>query len=147
MSVFISDIDTAKQVVATEMTSNFYKYNTALYKIFIHELLAQFAVWFKCWFKWIRLLLVAYENLKTKEKSSWVIPKVVAVANITEAFHYKVEVTPLQTGFSSTVQTGFHKAGRNKSRSLTRVVERRASTVQYLGTETNGLQRQTWIET
>ena len=84
MSVFISDIDKAKLnvwAVATEMTSNFYKCNTALYKIFIHGLLAQFAVSFKCWFKWIRLLVVAYESLKTKEKSSWVIPKVVAVAN------------------------------------------------------------------
>ena len=52
MSVFISDIDKAKLN------------NIALYKIFIHGLLAQFAVSFKCWFKLIRLLVVAYESLK-----------------------------------------------------------------------------------
>ena len=33
----------------------------------------------KCWFIRRRLRVVAYESLKTKEKSSWVIPKVVAV--------------------------------------------------------------------
>ena len=40
----------------------------------------------------------AYQSLKTKPKSSWVIPKVVAVTY--ESFHYKVSVT---------FQTGFHK--------------------------------------
>ena len=49
MSVFISDVDTAKIYV-------------------------QFFYWYeKDW-------VVAYESLKTKEKSSWVIPKMVAVA-------------------------------------------------------------------
>ena len=56
MSVFKSDIDKAKLN------------NTALYKIFIHGLLAQFAVSFKCWFKLVRLLVVAYESLK-KDKT------------------------------------------------------------------------------
>ena len=69
MSVFISDIDKAKLN------------NAALYKIFIHGLLGQFAVSFKCWFQLIRLLVVAYESLKTIEKSSSVIPKVAVVAN------------------------------------------------------------------
>ena len=39
MSVFISEL----------YNLNFYKYNTALYKIFINEPLVQFAVSFKCW--------------------------------------------------------------------------------------------------
>jgi len=38
----------AGQVVATEMTLNFYRYNTAPYKIFINESLGQCAVSFKC---------------------------------------------------------------------------------------------------
>ena len=40
MSVFMSDIDMAKfyvQLVAREMTLNFYKYNTEMCKIFITE--------------------------------------------------------------------------------------------------------------
>ena len=40
--------------------------------------------------------------------------------SLTTSFHYKVQVT---------VQTGFHKGGRNWSLSLTRVVAWRASTV------------------
>ena len=40
--------------------------------------LAHCAVSLKCWF--IRLRVFAYESLKIKKKSSWVIPKVVAVA-------------------------------------------------------------------
>ena len=47
MSVFISDIDMAKfyvQLVAREMSLNFYKYNTELCKTFINEPLAQCAV-------------------------------------------------------------------------------------------------------
>ena len=61
MNVFIADIDTAK-----------------LYVRYIFRPLAQCATLLKCWF--IRLRVVAYESLKIKEKSSWVIPKVVAVA-------------------------------------------------------------------
>ena len=37
---------------------------------------------FKCWFIWERLSgcwVVVYKSLKTKEKSSWVIPKVVVI--------------------------------------------------------------------
>ena len=47
-------------------------------QIFINEPTAQRAVSF--WFLWLRLWVVTYESLKTKEKASWVIPKVVAVA-------------------------------------------------------------------
>ena len=49
-------------------------------KIFINEPLVQCVVLLKCRFIWIRLWLVTYESLKTKEKSSWVISKVLAVA-------------------------------------------------------------------
>ena len=53
--------------------------------------------------------MVSYERLKTKEKSGWVIPKVVAVAYgavtyYSFSFIKQVEVT---------VQTGFHIGGRN----------------------------------
>ena len=54
---------------------------------------------------------IAYESLKTKEKSSVIIPKVVSVAygdgrlrgrSLTRAFDYKVEVT-VQTRFQKEV--------------------------------------------
>ena len=73
MSVFISDIDTAKIYVQFFLDQS----NS---KIFINESLAQCAVSFKCWFVWIRFWVVAYESIKTKEKSGWVILKVVQVA-------------------------------------------------------------------
>ena len=59
-----------------EMTLNFFKYlyNTALCKIFVNESLTQCAVSSKCWFVCVRLWMVAYKSLKTKEKASWVIP-------------------------------------------------------------------------
>ena len=59
-----------------EMTLNFFKYlyNTALCKIFISESLAQCAVSSKCWFVCVRLWMVAYKSLETKEKSCWVVP-------------------------------------------------------------------------
>ena len=63
-----------------KMTLNFYKYNSALYKILINKQLAQCAVALKCWFIWIRLWVGTHKSLKTKEKSSWVIPKAIAVA-------------------------------------------------------------------
>ena len=44
----------------------------------------------------------AYQSLKTKAKSSSVIPKVVAVTY--ESFHYKVSVT-VQTGFTKVILT------------------------------------------
>ena len=66
--------------------------------------------------------MVAYESLKTKEKSSWVIPKVVGVAygsgRLRELFIKEFEC-----------QTGSYKGGRNWSWSLTRVVASRESTV------------------
>ena len=67
--------------------------------------------------------MVAYKSLTTKEKSSWVISKVVAVTfgsikPLMKAFHYKV-----------TVQMGFHKGGHNKSLLLTRLVAKTALTV------------------
>ena len=85
MSVFISEL----------YNLNFYKYNTALslYKIFINEPLLRFAVSFKCWSVWTRLWAVAYESVKTKEKSGWVISKVIMVAHRSgrlRAFKYKV---------------------------------------------------------
>ena len=83
MSVFISEL----------YNLNFYKYSTALYKIFINEPLVQFAVSFKCWSVWIRLWAVAYEGVKTKEKSGWVISKVIMVDHRSgrlRAFKYKV---------------------------------------------------------
>ena len=58
-------------MVAMEITLNFYKYNTALYKILINKPLAQCAVSLIYMNQdWV----VAYESLKTKEKSGWVIP-------------------------------------------------------------------------
>ena len=55
-----------------------------------------------------KTVVVAYESLKTNEKSSWVIPKSgcdrLQKRSLTKAFHYKVSVTG---------QTGFHKGGRN----------------------------------
>ena len=53
--------------------------------------------------------MVAYERLKTKEKSSWVIPKGgrgrLRSGHLLQLFIYlQVEVT---------VQTGFHIGGRN----------------------------------
>ena len=68
--------------------------------------------------------MIVYESLETKETPSWVIPKVVAVAywscRLRGLFITKLKVT---------VQTGFHKGGRNESLSLTRVIAKRASTV------------------
>jgi len=58
-------------MVAMEITLNFYKYNTGLYKILINKPLAQCAVSLIYMNQdWV----VAYESLKTKEKSGWVIP-------------------------------------------------------------------------
>ena len=57
------------------------------------------------WKRFIRLWVVAYESLTTKEKSSWVIP--IVSRSLTRAFHYKAWVT---------VQTRFHKGGRNYKR-------------------------------
>ena len=76
--LYISDIDTAK------LNVQFFRP------------LAQCAVLFKCWFIWIRPWVVAFESLKTLERSSWEILKVVAVA-------YE----------SSSLQTGFHIGVRN----------------------------------
>ena len=73
MSVLISDIETAKLYVQFLDQNNL--------KIFINEPLAQRAVSWKCRFIRIRLWVVAYESLKTKEKSSWLIPKVLAVVH------------------------------------------------------------------
>ena len=70
MRVLISDIETAKLYVQFLDQNNL--------KIFINEPLAQCAVSWKCRFIWIRLWVVAYESLKTKEKSSWFISKVLA---------------------------------------------------------------------
>ena len=78
MSVFISDIDTPKLDVQ------------------FFRPLVRCAVSLKCWFIPITPWVVAYESLKTKERSSWVILKVVAVA-------YE----------SCSLQMGFHKGGRN----------------------------------
>ena len=57
MSVFISDIDTVK-----------------LYVQFFRPL-PQCPVSLKCWLIWMRLWVVAYESLTTKERFIWVIPK------------------------------------------------------------------------
>ena len=61
--------------------------------------------------------MVAYKSLKTKEKSSWVIPKVVAVAyesgRLQEFFITKFK-TPFQWGFAKVVVT---RAGRLQERS------------------------------
>ena len=73
--------------------------------------------------------MVAYESLKAMKMSSWVIPAKSGRGRLwerslyTRSFHYKVQVT---------VQTGFHKGGRNYTWSLTRVVARRALTVSCL---------------
>ena len=69
--------------------------------------------------------MVAYESLKTKEKSSWVI-QTSRSGRLRELFiiiNYKVLVT---------VQTGFPKGGGIYSWSLTRVVARRGSTESHL---------------
>ena len=63
-------------VVGKEISLSCYRSSTVLHTIFINEPLGQCALLFKCWCIWIRLWAVAYESLKTKEKSSWVIPKV-----------------------------------------------------------------------
>ena len=78
--------------------------------------LAHCAVSLKCWF--IRLRVFAYESLKIKKKSSWVIPKVVAVA------YERFSLLSLNQRSNS-----FHKGGRNLSWSLTRVIVRRTLTV------------------
>ena len=87
---------------------NFDKYNAAPYKIFIYEPLAQCAVSLRFDLN-ERLWVVAYESLKTKEKSSLVIPKLATVVYgsgrlLVRAFRYKVYAT---------VQAGFHKGGLN----------------------------------
>ena len=68
--------------------------------------------------------MVTYESFKTKEKSSWINPKVITVTYsgscLQEQFHYKVQVK---------VQTGFQESGHNYSWLLTRVVAWRSSTV------------------
>ena len=46
--------------------------------------------------------MVAYYSLKTKEKSSWVIPKVVAVAYKTEVFITKCN-SQFKQGFTKVV--------------------------------------------
>ena len=85
------------------------KYNTALYKVFINEPSAQFAVSLKCWFIRRRLWVVAYESLETKEKSRWVTPKVVAVsARLRELFITKFK-SQFKLGFTNVVVT---RAGR-----------------------------------
>ena len=61
----------------------------------------------KCWFSWMRLWVVAYESSKTK--SSWVIPKVVAVAD--ESFSLQ--------SLNRHSSTGLHRGGHNQSWSLT----------------------------
>ena len=95
MSVFIFDGDTDKLCV------QFFRPNHP--KIFINEPLAQCAVSFKCWFIWIRLWVEAYESLATKEKSSWVIPKVIAVAY--ESFSLKKFKSQFKRGFTKVVVT------------------------------------------
>ena len=64
-----------------------------------------------CW-------MVTYESLKTEEKSSLVILKVVAVAY--ESFSWQS---------LSQSSNGISQGGRNQGWSLTRVVTRRASTI------------------
>ena len=55
--------------------------HTALYNIFSKEPLVQCAFsLIKFWLIWLRPWEVAYESLKTKEKSILVIPELVAVA-------------------------------------------------------------------
>ena len=54
---------------------------TALYKIFINETLMQCANHSSVYIDINKTLICGLWELKTKEKSSWVIPKVVAVAN------------------------------------------------------------------
>ena len=49
--------------------------------------------------------MVAYDSLKTKEKSSWVIPKVVAVAYESEVFIAKCKSQSVQRGFTKVVVT------------------------------------------
>ena len=61
----------------------------------------------KCWFSWMRLWVVAYESSKTK--SSWVIPKVVAVAD--ESFSLQ--------SLNRHSSTELHRGGHNQSWSLT----------------------------
>ena len=95
-------------MVAMEMTWNFYKYNTALYKIFINSPLVQCAVSLKCLFIWTRLLVVAYESLKTKGKASWVIP-IVAMVTFRSSRLQKLFITKFWQGFSKVVVT---RAGR-----------------------------------
>ena len=63
------------------MTLYFDKYNTALYKIFINEPSVRSANHSSIYMYINKTLIRGLRELKTKEKSSWVIPKVVAVAN------------------------------------------------------------------
>ena len=72
MNVFVSGIDTAKLYLQVFFGPKYPK-------IFINEPLVQCADLLKCQFIWIILWLVSYESLKTKEKSSWVISKVVGL--------------------------------------------------------------------
>ena len=88
----LSGLCHTSRMVAMEMTVNFYKYNTALYKILINKPLEQ------CAASLIHMnqdWVAAHESLKTKEKSGWVI-----TISGRGQFFYKVWVT---------VQTGFHK--------------------------------------
>ena len=67
--------------------------------------------------------MVAYESLKTKEKSSWLIPKVVALA------HGRGRLRELFiTKFKSQFKRGFTKVVVSRDDRL-RVVTRRASAV------------------
>ena len=73
---------------------NFYKYNTALYEIFINEPLTQCAVSLNWWFLWIGRRVVAHESLRWKQR---LIPKVVAVAY--ESFSWQ-SLSPSSNGVS-----------------------------------------------
>ena len=97
MIVFISDMDTAKLDV------KFFRSKQPL---------AQCAVSWKHWFICKRLRVVTYKSLKTKEKSSWVIPIVAAVAygscRLRELLITKFK-SQFKWGFAKVVET---RAGR-----------------------------------
>ena len=84
---------------------NFYKYNTALYEIFINEPLTQCAVSLNCWFFWIGRWVVAYESLRWKQRF---ILKVVAVpygsGRVRELFLTKFK-SQFKRGFTQVVVT------------------------------------------
>ena len=70
---------------------------------------------------WIRLWMVAYKSLKTKEKSSWVIPKVVVVTSgsgrLWELFSTKFN-SKFKRGFTKVVVTlelATYKSGPKES--------------------------------